>query len=302
MSTSGIISNIQRASIHDGPGMRTTVFFKGCPLRCLWCHNPETYAFGQELRLKADACIHCLSCVQACPSGALTVSGSRLAYDGAHCARCFACAGSCPSGALAVSGRDMTAEAILAEVLEDRSMYARTGGGVTLSGGEPTAQFALCLALLNALRAEGIHTCLDTSGHCEPMHFARLASTASMVLFDLKHPDPERHQALTGVNGRLILANFALLGKLGVPVEVRIPIIPGLNDAPETLRASARLIAANPAVRSVVLLGYHKLGLSKIYAFDQSGRDIGVTPPKNEALARLAALMADASGRPTQYR
>ena len=298
----GIISNIQRASIHDGPGMRTTVFFKGCPLRCLWCHNPETYAFGRELRLKREACIHCLSCVQACPSGALTVSGDTLRPDRDSCVRCFSCADACPSGALAVSGREMTADEILTEALADRSMYARTGGGVTLSGGEPTAQFEICLELLTALRSEGIHTCLDTSGQCDPMRFARLASSASMVLFDLKHPDPDRHAALTGTNNRLILANFALLGKLGVPVEVRIPVIPGMNDDEQTMRTFSGLISGNRAVQSVILLGYHKLGQSKIYNFDEHGHDIGVVPPKQAHLEALADIIRSTAALPVQCR
>ena len=298
----GIISNIQRTSIHDGPGMRTTVFFKGCPLRCVWCHNPETYEFGRELRYKEEDCLHCGSCVSVCRTGALTIQGESLQYRKSLCAGCFACTGECPAGALAIAGTEMTVEDVLREALRDRSLYERTGGGVTLSGGECTAQYDFCLSLLRALKAEGIHTCLDTSGQCQTDRFLTLARESDLVLFDIKAMDPARHKELTGVGNEKILENFFLLGENSIPVEVRMPIVPGLNDDPEGLRLAGEAIRQNKAVQSVVLLGYHKLGLSKVYDFSRHGRDLGVTPPKKATLGEMAQMLQELTGLPVSFR
>lgn len=297
-----ILSNIQRFSLHDGPGVRTTVFFKGCPLRCLWCHNPETYRFGQELQYDREKCIFCASCAAACPSGALRTGPAGLLYDAAQCKRCFACAYACPSGALRTAGTRMTLEQVLQEVLRDRGVYERSGGGVTLSGGEATAQPQFAAALLDALRAEGVHTALDTCGFCEEATFRALAEKADLILLDIKHSDPARHKALTGQDNARILRNLDQLEAMGAAVEVRIPFIPTMNDDEETLAGMAAIVRQRACVRRVVLLGYHPLGQTKIYAFDQHGRDLGIEKPGAARLRQAAQRMQELTGKPAAWR
>ena len=327
----GIISNIQRFSLHDGPGVRTTVFFKGCPLRCVWCHNPETYAFGQELRYKRADCVFCGSCVKACPVGALSVADGRIAYDiglctskptprerhgdsqgakslgqgcggGGPTAASFPCVRECPTGALAVTGQAMTVGEVVEEILSDAAMYERTGGGVTLSGGEASAQYEFAKSLIEALKVEGIHVALDTCGQCAPDRLMTLAGLCDLVLFDLKHADPQKHREQTGIDNRLILQNLCELGEVGTPVEARIPVIPGLNDDDEDISAMAKILADNLHVERAVLLGYHPLGRAKIYDFDRQGGVLGVKPPSRARLHELAERMQKEAGIPVTYR
>lgn len=298
----GIITNIQRFSMHDGPGVRSTVFFKGCPLACLWCHNPETLAFGPALTHNADTCIGCGRCVQACPSAALSVTEQALSYCKEACTACYACAKACPSGALSITGKPVTVSQVLAEVLSDRGMYARTGGGVTLSGGEASAQPEFALALMRALHEEGLHVALDTCGHAETEPFLALCQEADLILFDIKHTNPDAHRRLTGQSSALIRHHFALLGNGTTPIQVRIPVVPGLNDNDDTQRDMASLIGQNPMVQSIVLLGYHALGQSKVLALGDARRALSIAPPTKEHLSSLAAQMQDRAGLPCTYR
>ena len=297
-----IISNIQRFSMHDGPGVRTTVFFKGCPLRCLWCHNPETYRYGQELRYDAEKCIGCRSCIQACAPKGLSADEQGLIHDAALCRKCFACVDSCPAGAVGIAGDKMTLEQVLAEVLRDRGMYDRSGGGVTLSGGESTGQPEFCGALLDALREQGVHTALDTCGFCREDVFEGLAKRADLILFDLKHADPEIHRRLTGQSNELILRNLQTLERIGAQVEVRIPYIPTMNDDEDNLRATAQIIKPLACVQRTVLLGYHPLGQTKIYDFNRHGVDLGIEKPKSVQVAAAAEKMQEWTGKPAVSR
>jgi len=297
-----VISNIQRFSMHDGPGIRTTVFFKGCPLRCLWCHNPETYRFGTELRYKKSACIGCRSCIAACETRALSAGENGLVHDSAICRSCMSCADACPAAALAVSGSEMTLDRLMEEALRDKGAYERSGGGVTLSGGEASAQYDIALAFLSALKENGIHTALDTCGFCPPDRFEKLVRAADLVLFDIKHADSKKHKELTGVPNELILQNLDACENYGTDIEIRIPVIPGLNDSPDELAAVAKLLRGRKAVKRAILLGYHPLGLSKIYDFDRTGKDLGITAPKKDRMQQLACDMETLSGIETIYR
>lgn len=298
----GYVTNIQRFSMHDGPGVRTTVFFKGCPLRCLWCHNPETYRFGWELRYDRASCMFCTSCVNACPSGALRIHEEAIGYDKTLCRSCGSCVNACPTGAIAETAACMSTEDILTEVLRDREMYRRSGGGVTLSGGEATAQPELAAALLEELKKEGIHTALDTCGFCEKGTFRSLSERADLILFDIKHSDPLRHKELTGQDNALILENFEQLEELGAAVEIRVPVVPTMNSDDGVIRGIGNLIRGHRCVRRVVLLGYHPLGQTKIYDFDEHGRDLQLERPQSAELQRLAALLEETSGKPAVFR
>ena len=208
----------------------------------------------------------------------------------------------CPTSALAVSGMEMSVEQVMDEVRHDLGMYRRTGGGVTLSGGEPSAQYDFAMALLATLRGEGIHAALDSCAFCDPGRFLALARSADLVLFDIKHAAAREHRRATGADNGLILSNLRALGECETPVEVRVPVIPGINAGDEDIDAIARLIADNRYVRSVVLLGYHPLGRSKIYAFDRHGEDHGFVPPGGARLKELAERIAAITGLPVVYR
>jgi len=302
MTEQGIITNIQRFSLHDGPGVRSTVFFKGCPLRCLWCHNPETYSFSPVLSWDAKRCIACASCADACATGALTLSDSGILCDDARCAHCFACAAACPAGALSVLGRRVTVDEVLNDVLPDQGLYQRTGGGVTLSGGEACAQPRFAMALMRALHARCIRVALDTCGHVASETFLPLAREADLILFDLKHAEDAAHKRLTGRNFSLIRRNFRLLRWENTPVQVRVPVIPGLNDDEETHRAIAALICENPRVESVVLLGYHPLGNGKLIGLNETRAALTLTPPARSRLEQLTDAMAGRTGLQCTFR
>lgn len=291
MGPRGIITNIQRFSIHDGPGIRTTVFFKGCPLRCLWCHNPETYEVGRELSHKQEKCIGCGQCIDACENGALTLGTGWLAYDRTKCARCYRCAEICPSKALFICGREMGVAEVVEETLADRELYRSSGGGVTFSGGEASAQSGFLCALAGGLKKEGIHLALDTCGHCAQDIFAKVMGYMDLCLFDIKHADSGKHQELTGAGNGLILKNLLYLDKAGIKTHIRIPVIPGKNDDMENISKIADILKEIKVVAEIDLLGYHPLGMSKIVGFNGRQEDFGIPQPPREELESLRRFL-----------
>ena len=260
--TTGTVFNVQRGSFHDGPGIRTTVFLKGCPLRCPWCHNPEGIGFAPEVLVFGPRCLACGSCTAACPRrGGPLPAGGVLGSDG--CRACRACILACPSGAREVAGRTASVGDVLAEVLRDRPVYEESGGGVTFSGGEPLAQPAFLLAALEACREEGLHVVVDTCGFAPRETVLAAASRADLLLWDVKTLDPVRHRELTGAPLEPILANLDAVSRAGVPVWLRLPVIPGVNDDEESVSKAVALAERTPSVRRVSLLPYHATGDGK---------------------------------------
>jgi pyruvate formate lyase activating enzyme len=295
---SGMVFDVQRCSFHDGPGIRTTVFFKGCPLRCRWCHNPEGISSAPEIVADPARCLGCGACRAACPrpEGPLA-RGRRLGEDG--CSACVRCGEACPTGARRIAGDRWTVSALMAEVRRDLGVFEESGGGVTFSGGEPMAQAAFLRACLEACRREGIGTAVETCGFAAREVALSIAERADLLLWDVKHLDPERHRELTGAPLEPILANLRAIAGVGTPVWLRVPVVPGLNDAEDDLRRVARLASEHPSVRRVSLLPYHRTGTRKLSRLGRDDVLAGLTSPTDERMQELAALFAG-TGRETK--
>jgi len=257
----GLVFDIQRFCLHDGPGIRTTVFLKGCTLRCRWCHNPESIFPRPELYFWPQRCIRCGACARACARGAIARDRPRRILR-RRCDACGECARACPATALEMIGRVMTVDQVLAALLRDEPFYRTSGGGVTLSGGEPLAQPEFALEAMGACRSGGLHVALDTAGNVPESVFAAGAEAADLVLLDLKHPDPEVHRHFTGASNERVMRNLAWLARCGRSFVARVPVIPGFNNSPEILLALARL-AADSNAAELHLLPYHPLGEPK---------------------------------------
>jgi pyruvate formate lyase activating enzyme len=258
----GRIFDIQHFCIHDGPGIRTTVFFKGCPLRCLWCHNPEGIDPKPNLSFDPLKCVGCLACTKECP--AVHKMGEKGHYlDRRECSLCGKCVKVCVTHALELIGSDLTVEEISGELLKDSSFYKNSSGGITLSGGEPVAQHEFLLQLVTYLKKKNMHIALETSGFYDFDIYTSLLPYIDLFLFDYKETDPELHKQYTGVSNELILKNLGKLYNLGAKILLRCPIIPGLNDQKEHLQGIAGVSAEFPNLEGVELLPYHNLGCSK---------------------------------------
>jgi pyruvate formate lyase activating enzyme len=283
MAPQGVVFDIKRYALHDGPGIRTTVFLKGCPLACAWCHNPEGLRCSPEVVYRHDRCLGCGACVSLCHRSALTLTAAGVLRDAERCLGCGSCASACPALARERVGRSFSVSQVVAEVLKDQLFYDESGGGVTFSGGEPLSQPDFLLALLEACGGHAIHRCVDTSGYAPWEILSSVAAHTDLFLYDLKHVDNQAHKSATGVGSDRILDNLRRLGELGAAVIVRYPLIPGFNDDAATIGRVCDLVATLPGTMARLhLLPYHDFQMAKYRRFGRpyAGHTIASEPTR----------------------
>ncbi len=288
----GIVFDIKKYALHDGPGIRTAVFLKGCPLHCLWCHNPEGQGPGAELVVRPDRCLRdCRECLLGCPQKAIRKLDGRPRVDPDKCQACGTCAEICPTQAIEIAGHRMSALEVVDEVAKDAVFHEESRGGVTFSGGEPLAQPEFLEEMLRECRTRGIHATVDTCGFVPPDTLMRVRALSDLFLFDLKVMDPKKHARLTGESNALILENLKRLARSGAVIIVRIPLIPGVNDDDDNIRRTAEFLRSLDSVRRISLLPYHRLGQDKRRRLIRAreGRDFPV--PSAAVLQRVKARL-----------
>jgi len=289
----GIIFDIKKFSIHDGPGIRTTIFFKGCPLNCWWCHNPESQAMGPERVYRENRCIDCETCLTTCREGAISKNGPGIITNGELCTLCGDCVETCYADAREIIGREVTVTDVMVEIEKDVAFYDESGGGVTISGGEPLLQRDFLQALLRACREREIHATVDTSGFVSWATFEYIRADVDLFLYDLKLMDNTDHQKYTGVSNPLILQNLQTLSQQGHNIVVRVPVIPGITDDDENIRQIGAFVAALPQPPPIELLPYHHIGADKYHRLNIAYELPSIQPPSEEKLSHIAEFLQE---------
>lgn len=297
----GNIFDIQRFSVHDGPGIRTTVFFKGCPLRCLWCHNPESQKSEISVAYYSEKCVSCGACSVVCDENRHSIIDKKHVFDRYGCVRCGKCASACPNGAIELLGRKESAVQILSEVKRDKIFYKNSGGGMTVSGGEPLMQGDFLLELLKGAKEEGIHTCIETCGYGKKEILIEVAKYTDIFLFDIKETEDGRHRELTGVPFTPIYENLMLLNSLGAKVILRCPLVPGVNTEPAHLEGLARIASSLDGLIEVNVMAYHLLGNGKYTALEMENKMLGheamTDEEKAECINKISENIKKISGK-----
>ena len=286
----GLVFDIKHYAVHDGPGIRTTVFLKGCPLDCPWCHNPESKDFKPELMWTPARCIGCRSCVETCPTKAIQLT-DKLQIDHEKCNLCGTCVSNCYPGALERVGKEMTLSEVMEEISKDLVFYEESGGGVTFSGGEPLSQPEFLLDLLISCKEKGIHTTVDTSGHGDPETISLIKPYVDLFLYDLKHMDSQKHEKYTGVPNEQVLKNLRLLKESRV--LIRVPVIPGVNSDDSNISALGKFLSGE-GFKELCLLPYHRVGMEKLERLTGNKRESYYSePPTAEVLDKIKSMLED---------
>lgn len=274
----GLTFDIHRFSLNDGPGIRTTVFLKGCYLKCEWCHNPESQSFKPQLSFNPEKCLHCFECIKVCPNNAHQIKDNKHFVDWNRCDLARKCVDVCPSGALKIIGTNTEVEFIISEVMKDKKYYDKTGGGLTISGGEPMAQFEFTKDLLVMAKQKGIHTALDTCGYGKQKYYKEILNYVDLFLFDYKFTNEKLHKDYTGVTNKEILTNLDYIYNNGASIILRCPLIPHINDNEEHLQGIKDIIKKYPLLKALELMPYHNMGRDKA---NRVGMEYSLSQQKN---------------------
>lgn len=296
-----VILNIQKYSIHDGDGIRTTVFFKGCPLSCQWCHNPESQHYHSELMYYAERCKSCGNCVKICPQKSIYFAEQGVGRDETACSLCESCLDICSNGAREIAGKQYEVKELIKEIEKDRMFYEQSEGGVTLSGGEVMAQdMDYTQELLKQLKKKGYHTAIDTCGQAPWSCFERILPYVDVFLYDIKHMSAEKHRALTGVSNELILDNLKRLSKSRAVIYLRMPLIKEINDSEEDIRQIITFIKQEIHPKKIFLLPYHNTGMGKYARLGRTYEGSLFEPPSKEKLERIKKVFGENGFENTQ--
>ena len=295
----GIVFGIQHFSIHDGNGIRTNVFLMGCPLRCIWCHNPEGISKKPLLSFSPGKCAGCGSCFALCPETHIMENGVHIINRG-NCRSCFRCVEACPGQALEQVGREMAVGEVMDAIIRDKRYYDASGGGVTLSGGEPMEQFGFAMEILKSCKAEGINTALETCGFARTEQFEQILPLVDTFLFDIKESDAALHKTYTGADNGHILKNLGFLASRGAKIIIRCPIIPRLNDRKDHFEYIAGITRETPGVAGAEIMPYHKLGTSKTARMGLEAQE-SYEQPSDETVRGWNQIISEAGGKIIKY-
>ncbi len=291
LMATGIIFNIQRYSIHDGPGIRSTIFLKGCPLNCWWCQNPESQLSEQEMIFWGDRCIGCGACSTICPSNVIQMKNRIPVTEKEKCLLCGKCIEKCPALSREMIGEKLTIEEVIKEIEKDLVFYEESGGGVTFSGGEPLGQSGFLEGLLNGCREKKIHTAVDTSGYISWEILNKISPKVDLFLYDLKIMDSKKHQEYTGVSNEIILENLKKLSSVHHNIFVRFPVIPGINDDDQNIKETGEFLSSLK-ITQVNLLPYHYIGIDKYRRLERTYKLATTPPPSEGKLSEISATLS----------